>query len=272
MRIAVNELQELIVLFKEFSGIQYDHSKIYLFENRLVRFVGESSPHKNYRDLIKALKTPGNPALKEKFVNALTTNYSFFFREPVHFRFLSYIIKKRFYGKMNIRLWSAAASSGQEAYSMAIIMHSFLSSHQSVKILGTDIARDQLTKARGGSYPVSAVSGHVHDRLILNFFNESPEGYTVQDKIKKMVSFRYLNLLEPYPFKKKFHIIFLRNVLIYFKPLEKTRILNQIARYLHPDGFLILSLSESLTGLKVPFEHVSNSIYRLKKLSQIKES
>lgn len=256
------EFSELIDIFRELTGIHYSREKLYLFENRLSKFVGITGNYSSYTEFIEELRNPDNKQLREQFVNQLTTNYTYFFREPVHFRFLQYLIKEKFKDKEELRLWSAAASGGHEAYSMAMSIDAVIRGLRRYKILGTDIAADKIEMAKAGIYKSDEVVGHMHNDTINKYFLEVDHMYQVKKRIKNNVKFGTLNIMEPYPFKNNFNIIFLRNIMIYFKNEEKEIMLNKIADYLEPDGYLIISLSESLTGLKVPFKHIKHGIYK----------
>lgn len=258
-----SQLRELCKIFKELTGIEYNKEKIYLFENRLTKFVGETRDFHSYDELIVALNKRHNRELREQYVNQLTTNYTYFFRESVHFRFLQYIVKNKFEDINSLRVWSAAASGGHEAYSIAMTLDPILTeSDRNYSILGTDIARDKIEQAREGVYQSEEIDGHIHKNTVFKNFIKIGNDYKVTDRIKKRVKFAPLNIMGTYPFTKKFHIIFLRNILIYFKSNEKELILNNIANYLDPNGYLIISISESLTGLNIPFKHISHSIYK----------
>lgn len=261
MTITPDELQTLISLFHRFTGIRYTEEKIYLFQNRLSGFISPTR-FSSYREFIKALQSDKNRQLREEFINQLTTNFTYFFREPKHFRFLQHIYIHKFHKEREIRLWSAAASGGHEAYSMAISLESLSrKSGKPYRIIGTDIAQDKIKHAKEGLYKRAEVENFLHIRAIDEYFTQEGDNLRVKNSIKNKVQFDVLNIMGAYPFKKEFHIIFLRNILIYFKKEEKEQILNKIATYLHPHGYLVISLSESLTGLKVPFKHVKHSIY-----------
>jgi chemotaxis protein methyltransferase CheR len=194
-------------IFHDLTGIKYSTDKIYLFENRLSKFVGEWGGFSNYNDFISKLKS--DPDLRNRFINELTTNFTFFFRESIHFYFLKYIVNKKFIKEKEVRIWSAAASGGHEAYSMAI---SLLGRHNNVstnfKILATDIATEKIEFAIKGVYKLEEINGYLNKESILKFFNIKNNQYYVKNFLKSHITFKILNLMDPYPFHKKFHIIF----------------------------------------------------------------
>jgi len=252
-------------LFQE-TGITINTNKKYLVEYRLQKFIGPDKEFTSYYDFFKALKQDRSGELKTIFINSLTTNYTFFFREPVHFRFLAYYLKT--YGKQQsyIRLWSAACSSGEEAYSMAItcLEQGFRNPQKDIRILASDISRKVLSRAQSGVYHYSAIRGELDDAYLRRYFTFHPQekNFTVKDQVRSLITFREFNLMDPFPFTMQFDVIFLRNVLIYFSIPEKEQILRKIWEVLKEPGYLVLGLSESLVGVRHGFTTLSNSIYR----------
>lgn len=256
------EFSELIDIFRDLTGIHYSRQKLYLFENRLSKFVGITGNYSTYTEFIEELKNPDNKQLRDQFVNQLTTNYTYFFREPIHFRFIQYLITEKYKDKGEISIWSAAASGGHEAYSIAIAIDAVIRGMRTYKILGTDIAADKIELAKNGIYKSEDITGQMHPDTIDKYFLQTDHKYQIKKRIKNNVTFAILNIMDPFPFQKCFNVIFLRNIMIYFKNEEKEIMLNKIADYLEPDGYLIISLSESLTGLNVPFKHIKHGIYK----------
>ncbi len=150
-----------------------------------------------------------------------------------------------------LRIWSAAASSGQEAYSLAMLVSECrpLLANRPVKLLGTDIAREQLSRARQGLYTGFEVQRGLPDQMLRKYFRKEESGWRVNAALKANVEFREWNLLaDPAPLGR-FDIVFCRNVLIYFDAPTKTRVLESIARQMPPDGFLYLGCAETILGL-----------------------
>lgn len=252
-------------LFRE-TGITINRNKKYLVEYRLQKFVGPDKRFASYYQLFETLKNDRSGELKTLFINSLTTNYTYFFREPVHFRFLAYYLKT--YGKNQsyIRLWSAGCSSGEEAYSMAItcLEQGFAGPGRDLRILASDISRKVLSMANSGVYHYSAIRGELDDTHLRRFFTFNPQekNFTVHEQVRSLVSFREFNLMDPFPFTKQFDVIFLRNVLIYFNTTEKEHILEKLWEVLKEPGYLVLGLSEGLVGVRSRFTALGNSIYR----------
>ena len=161
-------------------------------------------------------------------------------------------------------MWSAAASTGEESYSMAITSINAIPNinFKDFKILGTDISQKVLDIATSGTYRTDKIKGHISHSDYKRFFHVTNNQATVKDEVKQLIAFRHFNLLEPkYPFKRRFDAIFLRNVLIYFDDIKKEQIINHVTQYLKPDGILVLGLSESLVGIKHSLGVGKNSIY-----------
>ncbi|HBD95179.1 MAG: hypothetical protein A2015_04760 [Spirochaetes bacterium GWF1_31_7] len=248
------------------TGITLKDYKKYLVINRLSKFVGYDKEYKTYEDFFESLVNDKTGALFTIFTNSLTTNFSFFFREPESFQFLTDFLKDRDQKEDYIRLWSAASSTGEEGYSMAITAINALPDIKKIdfKILGTDISNKVLSIAEQGTYKIDKIKTNILKGDLNQYFTKDGEFATVKNEVKRLIAFRYLNLLDHYPFKKQFDVIFLRNVLIYFDEAKKEIIVNKVAQYLKPDGVLVLGLSESLVGIKHPFKQGRNSIYKIK--------
>lgn len=252
-------------LFYRFSGIKLKDYKKYLVEYRLSKFVGTSRPYKTYEEFYDALVKDLSGELRKEFIQVLTTNYTYFFREGVHFDFLKNYLSKNYMSMEYIRLWSAGCSTGEEAYSMAITALESIPNLNlyDFKILATDIANSVLNFAIEGIYHFSKIKGSLDDKILRKYFifDKNKKTFKVKDEVKKLIAFRYLNIMDKYPFNRKFDIVFLRNVLIYFDNNEKEYILRKIYDYIKDGGYLILGLSESVVGIKSPFKSLKNSIY-----------
>ena len=259
------QFRKLADLLFKLSGITLKEHKKYLLINRLSKFVGAGKDFTNFEDYYNALNEDKSGKLMINFVNVLTTNFSYFFREEVHFDFFKKYILDNYKKEHYLRFWSAACSTGEEPYSLSIALTQSLppGAYRDVKILATDISTRVLEFAQKGVFHYTKVRGHVEDKDLRTYFifDKNNKDFIVKDHIKNNISFRYLNLLDNYPFKKQFDIVFLRNVLIYFDNKEKEFIINKIAEYLKPNGYLILGLSESLVGIKHKLNGMKNSIY-----------
>ncbi|MEW6526016.1 MAG: CheR family methyltransferase [Spirochaetota bacterium] len=259
--------KKFVNLFYELAGISLKDYKKYLVEYRLCKVVGPDKEFKDYESLYRALLDDTKGNLRIQFVNLLTTNYTYFFREEYHFEFVKEYIKNNYHTQQYIRLWSAGCSTGEEAYSMAIVCYEVLGKllhTYDIKILATDISLNVLTFANEGVYHYSKIRGNIEDHLLKRYFHfdKVKKTFTVKEEIKNLVQVRFLNLMDDYPFNKLFDIVFLRNVLIYFDNTEKEIILSKIYEYVKPGGYLILGLSESLVGIRHTFHQLPHSIYQ----------
>jgi chemotaxis protein methyltransferase CheR len=256
--------------FKQYSAFLYaktginlpDH-KLYLAEARLAKFVGPGKPFTNHRDFFLALQAAPQGDWMELFINALTTNFSYFFRDPVHFDALAWYARERGPTSSALRFWSAASSTGEEAYSMAIT----LLRHREVlpadtKILATDISTRVLEVAAGARYPDEAIAKSVPPAEVSRWFTNVEGEWEVKPEVRSRVAFRHLNLKDPFPIQRPMDIVFLRNVLIYFDKASKEDVVNRIEKVLRPGGLLIVGMSESLVELRHPYRMLRNSLYQ----------
>jgi len=270
-------------IYKQFSdflevqcGIVLGGNKQYLVKSRLIPLMATFSIQK-LSDLIHQSMSYKNRELRTAVIDAMTTNETLWFRDRYPFELLSKtVFPEMLEKKKNIKIWSAASSSGQEAYSIAMTSIEYQKQKtvlgMNVQIVGTDISNTMLQQCKEGSYDSLALSRGLSDDRKRLFFNRSSDGsgkMQVKPEVKKLTSFRNYNLLDSYASLGKFDIIFCRNVLIYFSSDVKSKILNQFASALNPGGYLILGASESLTGLTERFEMVRCNpgiIYKLKSL------
>ena len=257
---------ELYKQFSDFleaqSGIVLGTNKQYLVKSRLAPLLGQFGAE-SLSDLIKRSMDPRERELKMTVVDAMTTNETLWFRDIYPFQLLTDKIFPEL-GKNGrpLKIWSAASSSGQEPYSIAMIAleHQFKKPGTlpgGVQIIGTDISPTMLNQCKDGIYDNLALARGLSPERKRQFFEPCGDNkMRVTERVKKLVSFRSFNLLDNYSLLGKFDIIFCRNVLIYFAPEVKSKILNQFASSLNPGGYLMLGASESLTGLTDRFEMV----------------
>ena len=244
----------LAALLKTKSGLAIGPDKLYLLKTRLAPILKQENLA-SLTALADRLRVPGHDTLARTVVEAMTTNESFFFRDDkpfAHFRAqaLPSLHAARPPGA-KLRIWSAASSSGQEAYSLAMILAECGArlSGRAVEILGTDIARDQLARAREGRYPQFEVQRGLPIQLLMKYFTKDETGWRVTDTIRALATFREWNLLGDLRPLGSFDVVFCRNVLIYFDQPTKTRVLEAIARQMPADGVLYLGGAETVLGI-----------------------
>ncbi len=246
-------------LLKERSGLMLSADKHYLVESRLLpiaRRIG--APH--LADLVTKLKAPGAEPLVVDVVEAMTTNESFFYRDKVpfdHFRdvIVPTLVKARA-AQRRIRIWCAAASTGQEPYSLAMTLKEMAAQLVGwrTEILATDLSNEVLEKARAGLYSQFEVQRGLPIQMLMKYFSQSGETWQISSEIKAMVQFRPLNLLADFGHLGKFDVVFCRNVLIYFDQDTKISVFHRLARVTEADGYLVLGAAETVVGLTDVFK------------------
>jgi chemotaxis protein methyltransferase CheR len=253
-------------------GIVLGDSKQYLVRSRLSPLVAKFKLA-SLSDLLRDVVTGRNRELRVAAVDAMTTNETLWFRDTYPFAVLAdKLLPEIAANKRPIKIWSAASSSGQEPYSMAMTVLETQARKPgmlpNVSITATDISASMLDMCRAGIYDNLALGRGLSPERRRTFFEDVGDGrMKVKDNVKRMVNFRPQNLMDSYALLGKFDIIFCRNVLIYFSPDMKSKVLNQMANSLNPGGYLLLGASESLTGLTDRFEMVRCNpgiIYKLK--------
>ena len=236
------------------SGLAIGPDKLYLLEARLGPIV-RSAGLSGLDALAERLRAPGTSDLERRVIEAMTTNESLFFRDGKPFnhvrtRAFPALAEARPPGS-KLRIWSAAASSGQEAYSLAMIAEDSraLLGNRSVEILGTDISGDTLARAKEGVYTQFEVQRGLPMQMLVKHFRKDGAQWRISDALRGMVTFKVWNLLaDPRPLGR-FDLVFCRNVLIYFDAPTKARVLAGIASQMAPDGYLYLGGAETVMGI-----------------------
>jgi chemotaxis protein methyltransferase CheR len=237
------------------SGLIMEQSKRYLVESRVMPIVRRERLS-GLDELMVVLQKGQNPKLAKDVIEAMTINETYFFRDKSPFdQFRNVMLPKLIATRQNekrIRIWSAAASTGQEAYSLAMIIDECAAKIPGwkIEIVGTDLSDGVLDKARKGIYSQFEVQRGLPTPMLLRHFNQIGDAWQISEQMRSKVTFRQLNLLQDYSSLGRFDVIYCRNVLIYFDAPRKTDILTRLSRQLAPDGFLLLGASESLIGLK----------------------
>ncbi len=245
-------------LLKNRSGLVIGPDKLYLLETRLAPIL-KREQLRDLTALAEKLRSPANEALIKQVVEAMTTNESFFFRDDkpfVHFRnqALPRLLAARGAGAP-LRIWSAASSTGQEAYSIAMILTECRATvgNRKIEIIGTDLARETLNRAREGQYTQFEVQRGLPVQMLMRYFKKEENNWRISDAIRGMVQFREWNLLTDLKALGRFDVVFCRNVLIYFDQPTKTRVLEAVAQQMPPDGLLYLGGAETVLGITTRF-------------------
>jgi chemotaxis protein methyltransferase CheR len=249
-------------LVKSKAAIILEDSKAYLVDARLSALI-KKLQLPTVAELIHKVRINPNDKLSFDIIDAMTTNETSFFRDIHPFdilknKVLPDMIAKRATTK-RLYIWCAAASSGQEPYTLAMILKEHCGAvlqNWDVKIIATDLSNEILAKARSGLYSQLEVGRGLPIQLLVKYFKKSGLNWQVNDEIRNMIEFRNMNLIETWPAMPRFDIIFIRNVLIYFEADIKTKILNNAAKLLQNDGYLFLGATETLLNLALPFKRV----------------
>lgn len=268
------ELQEIELskpMFEKFAAKMYELAGVdlpfspknhALLKNRLVKVLRRRGLD-NYEEYWDQIKDASGKDISE-FVSALTTNMTSFYRESAHFDFLAEFLPKHFQKESELRIWCAAASTGQEPYTLAMTVTENLPAQQvqKTRILATDIDEQVLRKASIGKYEDREMQG-LNPLLRQKYFNTKGEVYQAKDEIHRLIRFAAFNLMnESYVFQNKFHIIICRNVLIYFDEPTTKRVIDNLVKVLAPGGYLILGHSESGNVKNPDIKPLSRAIYQ----------
>ncbi len=273
--ITYDEYQEFREFLESASGIALGDNKQYLVNSRLGGLVTEMGLS-SVGELVGRVKSDTKSGLRERIVDAMTTNETLWFRD--HFPFE--ILKSHILPELSAlrarpaRIWSAACSSGQEPYSMSMIIQEYLQTKpgslpRDVQITATDISSSVLKDAKEGLYDAMALARGLSEERKKRFFDNKGKGWQVKPEIRKRITFSEMNLMKKdYLALGKFDVIFCRNVLIYFSSEVKREILKRFSQVLEPGGYICLGASESMSGYVDFFETVryqGGLVYRLKK-------
>jgi chemotaxis protein methyltransferase CheR len=246
-------------VLKARSGLVVGPDKLYLLETRLAPII----KRENLRDLseLSTRLRPGS-ALERDVVEAMTTNESLFFRDSKPFDAIRKSVLPRLHAARPagapLRIWSAAASTGQEAYSIAMVVADLaaMMPGRRVEIVGTDIAREPLDRARAGLYTQFEIQRGLPMQMLVKHFTKDDGQWRIKQALRDAVNFREWNLLSDLRPLGSFDIVFCRNVLIYFDPPTKRRVLEALAKQMPADGVLFLGGAETVLGLTEAFKPV----------------
>jgi chemotaxis protein methyltransferase CheR len=257
-------------LVRKEASIVLAPGKEYLVEARLIpvaRAVGSPS----VTEFLADLQRRPNPANQRKIIDALTTNETSWFRDREPFAALTDVVLpelvKSRASTRKVRLWSAASSSGQEAYSLAITLQEHLPPGWNYEIMGTDISTEMVKRAETAEYSQVEVNRGLPAAQLVQYFERAGAHWRITPQLRRNVSFRLMNLTAPLPAMQPFDVIFLRNVLIYFDVAVKRTVLQNVARLLRPDGWLFLGAAETTIGIDDNYERVAagrTSAYRVR--------
>lgn len=243
-------------------AITLDQTKGYLIESRLSHLV-DALGCRSFRDLMARAKAETDGAIKRRIIDGITTNETLFFRDSAPFDLLRFKLipqmldrRKGSGGTAPIRIWSAACSTGQEIYSVAMVLKEVLGDpyRYGVRLLGTDISDEAVAKASKGIFTQVEISRGLPDAARLKYFRPVEGGWQISDELRALVSFKKKNLMADFGELGRFDVVFCRNVAIYFNERDKIALFGRLERALERNGVLLVGAMESLSGICPQFE------------------
>lgn len=230
----------------------------------------KSGGWRNFKEFMNDVEKDRSGVHEKMLVNLLTTNYTYFMREFGHFEYLRTVvlpwIKTKESSHKEVRLWCGAASTGEEPYMLAMVLQEFFGLERSqwdLRLLATDVSTRALQQAMTGSMVQNSCK-RFRSSGKKNFFKPLVGGlqYQVKDELKQQVLFRKFNLMDPFPFRKKMHVVFLRNVMIYFDEETKRELVQKVYDNLEPGGYLFVGMTETIDRGSTPFKIIQPSIFK----------
>jgi chemotaxis protein methyltransferase CheR len=261
----------VVKLLRERGAIALDAGKEYLVESRLAP-VARRHGLGTVGEFIQRLRQPGSNGLTDELIEAMVTTETSFFRDVLPFEALrKTVLPELIVARQNekcLKIWCAASSSGQEPYTIALILREFFPElrNWTVTFQATDISRDMLRRSREGRYSQVEVNRGLPVALLMKYFRQDGAYWQLRDDIREMIDFQPLNLAASWPPMPLFDLIFLRNVMIYFEVDTKKSILRRMTRVLRPDGYLVLGGAETTFSLDDSYgrvEALRSGYYRL---------
>ncbi|MDR2590352.1 MAG: chemotaxis protein CheR [Oscillospiraceae bacterium] len=267
MQISEKDFVRLYTYIKSNFGVNLEKKKT-LIEGRLTNFI-VSEGFDNFTDYLDNVFADKSGAKINTLMTKLTTNYTYFMREKEHYEFMENVALPEWTQKIrdrDLRIWSSASASGEEAYTTAMVLHEWFGlkiKEWDTTILATDISTRVLEMAKAGIYPEEHFD-HLPKAWKLKYFNKiGEEKYQVKDVLAKSVHFGQFNLMGNFSrFRKKFHIIFSRNVMIYFDPPTKQALAKRYHDVLEVGGYLFIGHSETLSGIQGDFVQIKPAVYQ----------
>ncbi len=252
-------------------GIKMPPIKRVMLQGRLLKRIRElnMNSYTEYKDYFFSKEGQQNELFN--FLNVVTTNKTDFFREPLHFDFLQKEILAKYNGSHNnlpFRIWSAGCSSGEEPYTISIVLNEFKRTTPTFNfsILGSDISNKVLSAAAKGVYnesKIGLIPLEFKKRYFLRSKDRTSPTVRVKPELQANIALKYVNLMDSYyDVNEKFKVIFCRNVLIYFDRATQEQVINKLCNYLEPGGYFFIGHSESLSGMNVPLSHIKPTIFR----------
>jgi chemotaxis protein methyltransferase CheR len=260
-----NQFQKICGLVYDTSGIKLKKGKEALVRARLMKRL-RALNIRNISEYLKLIESKSGATELDSLIDVMTTNKTSFFREIEHFNYLQDTVLPALDEK-RLRFWSAACSSGEEPYSLAMMLQQSLPdiAGRDVLILATDISRQMLEKAQKAIYPEKAIQANAvqpYRKYFVKLRNSDSQQVQVVQEVRDLVRLAWLNLLEKWPMKGAFNVVFCRNVMIYFDRQTQQKLIDRFWQLIVPGGYLFVGHSEGLSGVKHRFDYVKPAIYR----------
>jgi chemotaxis protein methyltransferase CheR len=260
-----DEFDRISTMLLEQSAIVLKRGKEGLVRSRLARHLRRLGMQ-SYTEYLTAVAADATGGERSQMIDALTTNKTSFYREGAHFEFLrATVLPALFASRKPVRIWSAGCSSGEEPYTLAMLLHEVVRdpAQQGARILATDLSSRVLAMARAGTYTESATTDlpWATDRYFTRVAGSADRTVRVNDQLRALVRFARLNLMDRWPMERGFQVIMCRNVMIYFEKDVQGRLVDRFWDLLAPGGHLFVGHSESLTSLKHRFRYVQPAVY-----------
>lgn len=266
MKLTEKEFNWIVSYMHNRYGIELGHKRV-LIEGRLENHLLKNG-YTSYGEFIKEIAGSPDGLQAMDMVNILTTNHTFFMREFMHFEYMNrYVlpwIRKTKAAAKDVRVWSAAASTGEEPYTIAMVLRDYFGMEPGwdTQLLATDISMEVLKKASDGIYLEEQIK-NLPERWKRQYFKKIDDKcFKVTDELRKQVVFKKFNLMDNITFKGKFQVVFLRNVMIYFEDETKKFLLENIYDHMENGGYLFIGTTESIDKVKSGFRYIQPSIYR----------
>lgn len=268
MNMTNEEFNRIFRFFKNRYGVDMSQKKE-IMEGRLTNYI-HAGGWKSYSEYMNAVESDVTGKLEKELVNILTTNHTYFMREFEHFDYLKQVVlpwlKEKEARNRDLCIWCGASSTGEEPYMIAMMMKEFFGFEHGkwdTKVLATDVSTEALKQASAGIYTREQIEGlpeHWKRRFLKAIDNG--ERFVMTNEIKNEVIFRQFNLMEPFPFKRKMHIVFLRNVMIYFDKETKQKLIQKVYDVMEPGGYLFIGRTEAIDREQTRFQLIQPSIFR----------
>lgn len=246
-------------------GIVLEENKHYLFESRLAPIVRQLGLD-TINDLCALLRAHHSVAVGRQVVEAMTTNETYFFRDPAQYDAIRTVLLPRLVEERQqskkMRFWSAAASTGQEAYSLAMLLIALGLDRWNAQILGTDFSSHVLERARSGKYQQIEVNRGLPASLLVKHFRQVDGGWLLSEAVRRMVTFETIDLRDSMRSLGPFDLVFCRNVMIYFDRRTQEEVVGRLTECLEPGGYLFVGHAESLSRVSHGLEYIQPAVYR----------